>query len=217
MHVTLASGNHVLPNWIDAVQIIEARAVSKFDSMDSFKLIKAASSYCPNRSYRQSIFAISKDYKHFLRLVMSFSPTFGGFGDFVTAILIIRNLYSALSETSGSPREYQRLKDELDDVADVVQKLATRITTLNPEDAHSIQRQIEKWTVTLQLHEQRIRKYPALAEVTPGTALNKRQQIWRAIQKIKWNLVNSKDVIKMQDDINSFRLSFLLHLNVANL
>lgn len=148
---------------------------------------------------------------------MSFSPTFGGFGDFVTAILIIRNLYSALSETSGSPREYQRLKDELDDVADLVQKLATRIVNLDPEDAHSIERQIEKCSVTMQLHEQRIRKYPALAEVAPGTSLNKRQRIWRAIQKIKWNLVNSKDVTKMQNDINNFRLSFLSHQVTANL
>jgi len=68
----------------------------------------------------------------------------------------------------------------------------------------------------MRLHEKRIRDYPALAQV-PLTALNKRQRIWRAIQKIKWRLVNSRNVSKIQSDINSFRLSFSSHLNAANL
>lgn len=150
---------------------------------------------------------------------MSFSPSFGGFGDFVSVVIIIRNLYGALSEGSGSAREYQDIKDELDDVADLVQKYIKFIATgyLSPEHVRSVERQIGRWSVKFQQHEKCIRNYPALAEVSITTPPSRRQQIWRKIQMIKWRLVNTKDVTKIRDDINSFRLSFTAHTNLANL
>lgn len=150
---------------------------------------------------------------------MSFSPTFGSFGDFVSLVIIIRDLYSALSESSGSASEYQDIKDELDDVADLVQKYIKLIATgnLKPEHVRSVERQIGRWSVKFQQHEKCIRNYPALAEVSVTTPPSRRQWIWRRIQMIKWRLVNSKDVTKIRDDINSFRLAFMSHTDFASL
>lgn len=145
---------------------------------------------------------------------MAFAPTFGSFGDFITLVVLVRDAYSALSESAGSPHEYQNLMNELDELADVVRQLSDASVTLKPEVARAVERRLVECCASLCQFNRRLQRHSTFAATSSITRSDWRR-IQRALLKLKWKLVVSSDVGKIQSVIMSHKTSFILLLTIG--
>lgn len=69
-------------------------------------------------------------------LAMSFAPTFGSFGDFLSIALLIKDITSALNDSRGSARKYQGLIQSLATLNQTIQ--AVKTIYLGPRHADAL-------------------------------------------------------------------------------
>lgn len=95
---------------------------------------------------------------------MSFDPTFGSFGDFLSIAILIKEICVALNESRGSARNYQDLIQQLEILAKAIQALAVYLSsqpTGSDSESVTILQIVEQIRILLEKFHDRLRKYAA--------------------------------------------------------
>lgn len=116
---------------------------------------------------------------------MSFGPTFGSFGDFVSIALLVTEICVALNESRGSAKKYQDLMQNLDVLSKSTQALENIYR--DPQHAEAFDaisvtalQTVEQIRKQLEGFHGRLRKYdPSL---TPGGCGNALKDVGRKLQ-----------------------------------
>lgn len=105
---------------------------------------------------------------------MSFDPTFGSFGDFLSIAILIKEICVALNESRGSARNYQDLIQQLEILAKAIQALAVYLSsqrTGSDSESVTILQIVEQIRILLEEFHDRLRKYaPSLSPGGSGNA-----------------------------------------------
>ncbi|KAK8068800.1 hypothetical protein PG994_005416 [Apiospora phragmitis] len=115
---------------------------------------------------------------------MSFSPTFGAFGDFISLSIMVKDIVHAIGDTHGAAADYRSLACELE-TTDAALKQARRLS----------KNTIDSCQADLVLFTTQLRKYKASLGDGNGNILK------RTSMKVMW--------LTEKDDINKFRVKLI--------
>ncbi|KAJ4423395.1 hypothetical protein N0V82_001999 [Gnomoniopsis sp. IMI 355080] len=148
---------------------------------------------------------------------MSFGPTFGSFGDFISLVVLIKDISTALHEQRGSAKKYQDVIKNLDILSETVQAVETAYG--GPQHAGNLDgipataletvQQIRKY---LESFVTRLNKYaPALSQ---GGSGNMAKDVAR---KVQFRILEDKEIGNFQAQITGYIMLLTTLLEVTTL
>ncbi|CAJ2511261.1 Uu.00g068860.m01.CDS01 [Anthostomella pinea] len=137
---------------------------------------------------------------------MSFSPTFGDFGDFISISLLINDLIRALSDSRGSTAEYQTLAQELCLLNTALLQMPElqALRDLSLKTAQECRNQIQTFSAKINKYE------TTLGSGSGGSAVK------TAARKIQW-LTEKSDVSRFRAEIMGQRNAISLLLATTSM
>lgn len=148
---------------------------------------------------------------------MSFAPTFGSFGDFISIALLIKEIYTALDEQKGSAKKYQDLIRSLDILLKTVQAVDSayrgpqNVGEFDSTSVIALQtvQQIRKY-----LEEFVARFYKYAPTLSPGGSGNKAKDVARRVQ---FRILEDKDIGNFQMQITGYIMLLQTLVEVSTL
>ncbi|KAK7975353.1 hypothetical protein PG989_013816 [Apiospora arundinis] len=131
---------------------------------------------------------------------MSFSPTFGSIGDFISLSILIKDVVNAVGDAHGSVADYHSLSNELDTIVAVLQQAHLLCTSRSPNPDVQALHEIAKNAIgscqsDLTSFTARFHKYKSTLGDGDGGLFK------RSSMKVLW--------LTEKDDINKFRIKLV--------
>lgn len=138
---------------------------------------------------------------------MAFAPTFGSFGDFLTAIAVIRDVVKAVGDTHGSAAEYRSLAGELTLFHAILEK-AYRLCEVHSTDPevqslHRLAKEaIDNCQMNMDAFKPLLHKYESSLGDDTGSFFKKVKQ---APRKVLW-LKEKPNIDKFLTELNCYNI-----------
>lgn len=144
---------------------------------------------------------------------MSFFPTFGSFGDFISLVILVRDIASAIEDANGSAADYRSLACELDTI-DAVLKQAQQLcehhsTIPNVQILYAVAKNtIDSCQADLAFFKSQLNKYKTSLGDGSGNILK------RTSRKVMW-LTEKEDISKFRVKLIGYSASLNAILNMV--
>lgn len=143
---------------------------------------------------------------------MSLAPTFGSFGDFVSAIQLLYQLRQSLRRIGGSSSQYQSLIDDIGAFHILLVQVGNlNLTSISLATEHALKHHVMLAAQATEAFLSQISPYHA--SLTAGGSGRRFIDTW---VKMKWGILKGDDVKEFRDRINGQAIAIGVLLNSAN-